>query len=354
MNNPTQSVWQRLSVLGLVEVGNEPELPIQSPWYIKTLLAFSGWLSALFGFAFLAAIGFGIFESPTACVVVGIVLMLIAIFISRTRNNEFVDNIALAVSLIGQGLFAWGIASLGDDENLKVLYPALTVMYVVLIVFSNSYLHRALFALFLVVTTTLWFTDLRLPLASVNALILPAALLWFNEFRWPVRAVAIRPVAYGLTIGIIVVNAFIGWGGAAIGDMGIAAYFQNAAPSWWQANLYKAASAIALLYVVSQCLKYSGRLGANLTSALGFAGALALIWAAFPAPGIVTGVIVLLCGFAASNRVLTGLGIIALLTFMSSYYYQMDTTLLVKATSLAIVGVGLLAARVLMLLAGRQ
>ena len=48
-------------------------------------------------------------------------------------------------------------------------------------------------------------------------------------------------------------------------------------------------------------------------------------------------------------RVLTGLGIAALLFYVSGYYYQLDVTLLVKSGVLAATGAVLLAARWLML-----
>jgi uncharacterized membrane protein len=55
--------------------------------------------------------------------------------------------------------------------------------------------------------------------------------------------------------------------------------------------------------------------------------------------------VIMLLGFSASNRILLGLGIIALLFFVSSYYYLLDSTLLVKATTLLSVGVILLGTR---------
>lgn len=353
MNSPVQPVWQRLADLELIKLTEQPDQPSPSPWYVKALLAFSGWLAAWFGFAFLAIAGMQLVESPTACLVVGVVLILIGVFVSRTDGNEFVDNFSLIVSLVGQGLLAWGISSVGEHENFQYLFSAMTALYLLLIIVSGSYLHRTLFSIFLVATCALWFNQNRWPMMNANLLILPTAVLWSNEFRWPRWASWVRSIAYGLTIGVIAVNTLIGWS-YSIRNFSLDADFHNLSPAWFQSDFYKIVTAIALIYLVVHCLRNTLRLGLNLTTAFSITGAIALVWAAIPAPGITTGVIVLLCGFAASNRVLVGLGIIALLTFVSSYYYQMDTTLLTKAISLAIVGAGLLVARALMTLVPRQ
>jgi uncharacterized membrane protein len=67
--------------------------------------------------------------------------------------------------------------------------------------------------------------------------------------------------------------------------------------------------------------------------------------ASLKAPGIASGLLILLLGFAVGRRVMIGLGIAALLFCISSYYYLLDATLLYKAGVLAATGAGLLAAR---------
>jgi uncharacterized membrane protein len=61
--------------------------------------------------------------------------------------------------------------------------------------------------------------------------------------------------------------------------------------------------------------------------------------------GLAVGMVVLLLGFSASNRVLMGLGIVAQLFYISSYYYLLEITLLNKSLSLLVVGLVLLAVR---------
>ena len=61
--------------------------------------------------------------------------------------------------------------------------------------------------------------------------------------------------------------------------------------------------------------------------------------------GMHTSMVVLALGLATTHRILIGLGSLCLLFSISHYYYSLDTTLLVKALSLAILGGVLLGIR---------
>ena len=70
-----------------------------------------------------------------------------------------------------------------------------------------------------------------------------------------------------------------------------------------------------------------------------FAGAAALLLASLHVPMVVQGVVVLVLGFAIGHRLLMGFGVLSLLVGMASYYYWLDTTLLIKALTLLVIGV---------------
>jgi len=82
---------------------------------------------------------------------------------------------------------------------------------------------------------------------------------------------------------------------------------------------------------------------------IAFVGAVILAVATLKAPGIGPAAAVLVIGFANGNRVLAGFGILALLGYLSHYYYALQLTLLEKSAVLACTGVALLAARVALL-----
>ena len=75
------------------------------------------------------------------------------------------------------------------------------------------------------------------------------------------------------------------------------------------------------------------------------AGGILLSLAAWPVPGVVVALIVLLEAFAAGRRTLAGLAVVALLAALAHYYYALQAPLLVKAGALAATGVVLLGAR---------
>jgi len=104
-----------------------------------------------------------------------------------------------------------------------------------------------------------------------------------------------------------------------------------------------------LLSAVWMLLRRAGWSLPESKSILSLAVAGAIGAASFKAPGVAGGLMIVLVGFANGNRLLAGLGIAALLYYVSSYYYLLDATLLAKAGVLAASGVVLLGARWLLL-----
>jgi uncharacterized membrane protein len=103
--------------------------------------------------------------------------------------------------------------------------------------------------------------------------------------------------------------------------------------------------ALTLLWVVKQLLD---KQSIPLNSAVGILALIAaLLFGAlsFVAHGMVTALLILLLGFATANRILMGLGLLALFGFMSHYYYQLQLTLLFKSAVLGISGLLLLSVR---------
>ncbi len=112
--------------------------------------------------------------------------------------------------------------------------------------------------------------------------------------------------------------------------------------SYWAGILVIGA---VLLYTVFRLVAREG-FGINdrpTQAALIAAAAIAI--ASYKAPGIATGLVIVLLGFANANRVLTGLGLFSLIAYLSLYYYQLQATLLVKSASLIATGIVLLVAR---------
>ena len=106
-----------------------------------------------------------------------------------------------------------------------------------------------------------------------------------------------------------------------------------------------AASGAVLVAAIALLLRREGVPLASGPGRLALAAALIVAVASLKAPGLGPVLSILVIGFANGNRVLAGVGVIALLGYLSHYYYSMQTTLLEKSALLAATGAALLLAR---------
>ncbi|NLD51222.1 MAG: DUF4401 domain-containing protein, partial [Clostridiaceae bacterium] len=65
--------------------------------------------------------------------------------------------------------------------------------------------------------------------------------------------------------------------------------------------------------------------------------------------GLLVTSLIIVIAFANSQRILLGFGIFALVSYVFWYYYQLDTSLLIKSLSMLIIGIGLLLMRWLLI-----
>jgi uncharacterized membrane protein len=65
------------------------------------------------------------------------------------------------------------------------------------------------------------------------------------------------------------------------------------------------------------------------------------------APGLAPATLILLLGYGNGNRVLSGMGVVTLLGYLSFYYYSLEATLLYKSGVMIATGLSLLAIRVM-------
>ena len=86
------------------------------PWYIRTMVGFGAWLASLLLIGFVASIGF---VAEGAFIVIGLGMIVAAVTVRKRFDSDFMVQSTLAVSLAGQGLFAFGISQFqvsGDFE----------------------------------------------------------------------------------------------------------------------------------------------------------------------------------------------------------------------------------------------
>ena len=98
-----------------------------------------------------------------------------------------------------------------------------------------------------------------------------------------------------------------------------------------------------LIYVVYRILERYGVEPSSTTGVSSLAASAIVGAATFRTPGITSSLVIVLLGFACGSRALFGFGIVAMLSYLSYFYYSLHLTLLMKSIALAGTGVALVA-----------
>lgn len=335
------SLTERLTAAGVPVSSAIQRRKPESPWFIKVLLALTGWVAAVFILMFLA-VGFEflIDKSAAAAIVLGMAMMAAAYALLRLPGNDFVEHLALAVSLAGQLLVAWGLGSMLDGPNAGFWWSLVTLQAVLAAVMPN-FVHRVFSSFCATLALSLAMTGSGAPFVAGALTLLALVWLWLHEFRYPRRLRQVQALGYGLALGLVAIQYFnrferplLGW---------------RAGPELWtQPWMGELIFAVALLYLLWHLFRQAERPVSRAIEIGVYGGAGLLVLASLQAYGLTQGAVLLVLGFAIGNRLLTGLGVVSLLFSISSYYYLLEVTLLTKALTLLVLGMLLLAGRWLM------
>ncbi len=334
------SLWKELVSEKFV-TGDVPSYEnIESPWYVRLLIGFSGWLAAAFMLGFIGAAFEFVFNNKTAGIIVGCIMIFLAyMMLLKKSDSDFSSQFALAVSFSGQvllfvslDLFNW--FSPRDALN----WVLLGMVQVVLAWFMPSSIHRVWSAFAAVIALNIALAVWHIYFIQTAFIMLAVAIVWLNEFKWVEYQQKLKPIGYGLTLAVLYQAStgifYIMFWNATSG-------YKESLVQPWVGELL---AGMVILYVVwllliRQNIKVPGRIA---NAAL--IGALVFIIASLKVFGLTVGIMIVLLGYANGNRILTGLGIASLLYYISAYYYTLQSTLLIKSQFLLILGVLLLLA----------
>jgi uncharacterized membrane protein len=344
MSRHSEQMWRTLVQAGLV-LGPAPEAgKLESPWYVKVLLAFCGWLAALFLLGFIG-VGFQfIMKSSTASFITGGAMIGGAFAILRMPKNEFFEHLSLAVSLAGQALVVLAIFDI-TKRNDEMAWMLVALLQVPLAIVMPNYVHRVFSSFVAAFSFSMTLTSMGAPYVFSSVIMFLAVWLWLNEFRYPQHMRKIRAIGYGLVLALIQLK------GTALFRYETMAWrsVPNQPELWVQPWMGEVLAGAVTLYVVWQLLQRHGQAISERLAIMALLSTLLLCAVSMEARGLTVGMVIMLLGFEGGNRVLLGLGIVSLLFFISSYYYLLDETLLAKAQTLLIVGLVHLTVRWLML-----
>ena len=322
-----------------------------SPWFISLLFGMSGLLASLFFIGFLTLLldNTGLLDSTLAVFIIGAILSVIGGFLfynARIRHSPFWNSLAFAITLAGQGYIAYALLASEITEPLNIVL--LLLVQLLMTVAIPNFIYRLLSATLALSCLFYLLNYYHLSEISLGLLALITSVTHLQRYRlaafiptkWRMNALEItNAIGYASAYVLLSVSVYF-----------IAAEYGNSFDSYGEAfsyNYYLAQGLLTLasLYAAYLILK---RYHIKLLSAAGLLISAAIVLLGIMSiyvSGLLATSLIIIIATANSQRVLLGLGIIALVGYIFWYYYQLDTTLLVKSASMLVIGIALLLLR---------
>ena len=338
-------LWAVLTAAGLTNGDMPAAGEKHTPWYVRVMLGVAGLIAAIFLLGFIGVGVAFVIKSQTASIAVGLMVITASYAIFRLApRNDFSTMFALAVSLAGQALVIFGLFGVFSSGHEKSFpWGTVALFEAALALVIPNFTHRAISAFgagaAFGFACGAWGANAIAPGVVAAAI----AYIWLNEMRLGRLHSIVTPVGYGLTLAFVLIE-----GMAQFGHTMMMVFGPHAQPAQWP-GIGETLVALALFVSVWVLLKRAAWPLHGMRAALALIAAAVIGIVSWKAPGIAGGLMIALLGYANGNRGLTALGIVALLMYVSSYYYLLETTLLVKAGVLLATGLVLLAVRWLML-----
>jgi hypothetical protein len=269
-------------------------------------------------------------DGPLGRGIYGLILLGAAVWLFSARRI-FTDQMGLAFSIAGQAMCVSAFLDVFEPVGFSArgMAAVALLLAVLMSVPRSPQIHRIFCAL------VVW-GSLGVLIGSGNPLLLFAVALtafavaaWLWRERWTShrRATTLAAATHAATLGALV----SAWG---VGDEFARTLTQPVSP--W---IYKFGVAIILVGAAGWLTREAP---ARMRLAV-LAGAVLFSAAAWNAPGLVASAAVLAAAFRAAERTWMGLALVAMVCYLSWFYYSLEATLLVKSGALAGSGLALLA-----------
>lgn len=333
----------------------------RSPWFISLFFGMSGILASLFFIGFLTLIldNTGLLDSTLAVFIIGGILSVIGGFLfynARLRHSAFWNSLAFAVTLAGQGYIAYALLASEITEPLSIVL--LFLVQLLMTVAIPNFIYRLLSATLALSCLFYLLNYYHLSEISLGLLALITSVTHLQRYtlaafiptKWRMNALEIMS-AIGYASAYVLLSVSVYFIAAEYGNS--FANF-NSLDSYGEAfsyNYYLAQGLLTLasLYAAYLILK---RYHIKLLSAAGLLISAAIVLLGIMSiyvSGLLATSLIIIIATANSQRVLLGLGVIASVGYIFWYYYQLDTSLLVKSVSLFVIGIALLLLRWLLI-----
>ena len=333
----------------------------RSPWFISLFFGMSGILASLFFIGFLTLLldNTGLLDSTLAVFIIGGILSVIGGFLfynARIRHSPFWNSLAFAITLAGQGYIAYALLASEIAEPLNIML--LLLVQLLMTVAIPNFIYRLLSATLALNCLFYLLNYYHLSEISLGLLALITSVTHLQRYtlaafiptKWRMNALEIMS-AIGYASAYVLLSVSVYFIAAEYGNS--FANF-NSLDSYGEAfsyNYYLAQGLLTLasLYAAYLILK---RYHIKLLSAAGLLISAAIVLLGIMSiyvSGLLATSLIIIIATANSQRVLLGLGVIASVGYIFWYYYQLDTSLLVKSVSLFVIGIALLLLRWLLI-----
>lgn len=329
-------LWQQLQAAGLVSgeqpVSNQANQP--PAFFLRVLLGASGWVSALFFTAFIAAFFVSFLSEAHNIWGLGVVLCVLAIWISRIAKIPlFAEQFVFICSLAGQGFITFGVWE--SSDNTQFAAAVLLVAEITIFALIGIRSQRAA-ALFVACGALLWLLGQQAWLYALPVLSAVVIWLWLNNMRFYTAAAYLQPATAGLTLGLWV-TIFV----ALLANSTELAWWQVTQENWhaqlWITALLTSAVCLALAWQLIQRSVQQLQLRYIALFISMFIGLINL-----KMPGLAPLCLLLCIGVAQAHTRLIWLNLLALAIYLLLYYYSLNSTLLYKSILLCVSGAVLL------------
>ncbi len=340
---------------------NQTESGEHTPWFINILFGFSGIFASLLFIGFLTLILFEteIFDSIIGVLLTGSILSAIGwslFYNAHLRHSPFWNSLAFAITVAGQAYIAFALLTNEIEQPVNVVILLLIQLFMTIV--TPNFIYRLLSAMVALGCVIYLLNFYHLPELSLGLLALMTAVANLQSYsilqhisvKWRSAALDIsKALSYASALMLLSVSVYFiaaEYGGSPDSFGSLDSYGDT-----FSYNYYLAQGLLTLtsLYAALLILK---RYQVKLLSAAGFIiiFAIAILGVmSIYVSGLLTTSLIIVIAVANSQRVLLGLGITALVGYIFWYYYQLDTSLLIKSASLLSIGIGLLLMRWLLI-----
>ena len=327
----------------------------RSPWFISLFFGMSGILASLFFIGFLTLLldNTGLLDSTLAVFIIGGILSVIGGFLfynARIRHSPFWNSLAFAITLAGQGYIAYALLASEIAEPLNIML--LLLVQLLMTVAIPNFIYRLLSATLALSCLFYLLNYYHLSEISLGLLALITSVTHLQRYtlaafiptKWRMNALEIMSaMGYASAYVLLSISVYF-----------IAAEYGNSLNNYGESfsyNYYLAQGLLTLasLYAAYLILK---RYQVKLRSTAGLLISAAIVLLGIMSiyvSGLLATSLIIIIATANSQRVLLGLGVIASVGYIFWYYYQLDTSLLVKSASMLVIGIALLLLRWLLI-----